>query len=129
MQLVGILIIGTQLSFYFMTVLSNPGFPKRSLQDKNANLEKGNNLQQCKKCKFYYEIGDGTTHCYECQVCITGIFCFYFFLFSFLGYDHHCPWTTKCIGKNNLCYFYVFIISTSFMFCYLILSISLIDNN
>jgi hypothetical protein len=80
LKIVGIIIIGTQLLSYFITVLSNPGFPKRSLQDKNANLEKGANLQYCKKCRFNYEIGEGTTHCYECQVCITGNF----ILFNFI---------------------------------------------
>ena len=72
-QLIGFFIIGIQLVSYFVTVLSNPGFPKRSIQNPNENLEKGNNLKQCKKCNFYYEIGDGTSHCYECEVCISGI--------------------------------------------------------
>lgn len=78
--MIGVIIIGAQLVFYFITVFSNPGFPKRALQNKNANLERGenSNLQYCKKCRFTYEIGEGTTHCYECQVCITGNFLFLF---------------------------------------------------
>ncbi len=72
---------------YLITVFSNPGFPKRSLQDKNANLEKGANLQCCKKCKFNYEVGEGTTHCYECQVCIIGNL-LYFNLFSLIYYNN-----------------------------------------
>mmetsp|Transcript_6104 Transcript_6104/g.18110 ORF Transcript_6104/g.18110 Transcript_6104/m.18110 type:complete len:247 (-) Transcript_6104:213-953(-) len=38
----------------------------------------------------------GCSHCNFCQVCIE-------------GFDHHCPWMGKCIGKNNLCAFYTFI--------------------
>lgn len=34
-------------------------------------------------------------HCNECDICIK-------------DYDHHCPWTGKCIGKANLSGFYVF---------------------
>jgi len=36
---------------------------------------------------------EGSFHCDECQVCIE-------------GYDHHCPWTSKCIGKKNVMDFY-----------------------
>ena len=25
--------------------------------------------------------------------------------------DHHCPWSSKCIGKNNLKPFYIFVSS------------------
>lgn len=24
--------------------------------------------------------------------------------------DHHCPWTGKCIGQKNLCFFYAFLV-------------------
>ena len=32
-------------------------------------------------------------HCEDCQVCVDGI-------------DHHCVFFSKCIAKNNLCYFW-----------------------
>lgn len=32
--------------------------------------------------------------------------------------DHHCPWTGKCIGKKNLCYFYAFLISLTIHILY-----------
>lgn len=47
----------------------------------------------------------GTVHCEECEVCIE-------------GYDHHCPWTSKCIGKKNLTYFYIWIFSSLFSIVY-----------
>ena len=40
-----------------------------------------------------------TFHCRDCDMCIE-------------GFDHHCPWTSKCIGKGNIVPFYVFIVST-----------------
>jgi palmitoyltransferase ZDHHC9/14/18 len=39
-------------------------------------------------------------HCYDCGVCVEDL-------------DHHCPWTGKCIGKNNIRYFYIFLLSLS----------------
>lgn len=37
-----------------------------------------------------------TFHCKRCNVCVE-------------DHDHHCPWTSKCIGKNNLTRFNVFL--------------------
>ena len=48
----------------------------------------------CRKCNI--RVSKGTYHCSDCDVCIR-------------DYDHHCPWTSKCIGGGNLCRFYVFL--------------------
>eukprot|EP00923_Selenidium_pygospionis_P055262 GHVN01096360.1.p1 GENE.GHVN01096360.1~~GHVN01096360.1.p1 ORF type:complete len:329 (+),score=41.27 GHVN01096360.1:268-1254(+) len=40
----------------------------------------------------------GSAHCEDCEVCIA-------------GYDHHCPWTSKCIGEDNVCEFYTWVIT------------------
>lgn len=37
-----------------------------------------------------------TQHCPDCDVCVT-------------EYDHHCPWTSKCIGGGNIVRFYIFL--------------------
>lgn len=34
------------------------------------------------------------------------------------GYDHHCPWTSKCIGRGNVVAFYVFLIMTPLLILY-----------
>lgn len=39
----------------------------------------------------------GCMHCDFCGVCVE-------------GFDHHCPWMGKCIGKDNICEFYTFIV-------------------
>ncbi|CAE8638779.1 unnamed protein product, partial [Polarella glacialis] len=36
-------------------------------------------------------------HCNYCEVCVE-------------GHDHHCPWMGKCVGKQNLCAFYSFLV-------------------
>jgi len=48
----------------------------------------------CTECKLVQP--RGCSHCEFCQVCIE-------------GFDHHCPWMGKCIGKDNVCAFYTFI--------------------
>lgn len=44
-----------------------------------------------------------------------------------IGYDHHCPWTSKCIGKGNLKGFYAFVTSTMFLFGYYVFSLSMVN--
>mmetsp|Transcript_74334 Transcript_74334/g.187287 ORF Transcript_74334/g.187287 Transcript_74334/m.187287 type:complete len:280 (-) Transcript_74334:247-1086(-) len=51
----------------------------------------------------------GCSHCEFCQVCID-------------GFDHHCPWMGKCIGRKNLCAFYTFIAVSMSSLGYIFLS-------
>lgn len=63
----------------------------------------------CDHCESYRP--PGTVHCSTCQVCIA-------------GYDHHCPWTGKCIGHGNIFYFKLFVYSLcTFMIYVLVLGI------
>ena len=59
---------------------------------------------------------ENTGHCFDCNVCVE-------------GYDHHCPWTGKCIGKKNLAFFYVFLISILFVFGYFVLALTQVQND
>jgi hypothetical protein len=43
-----------------------------------------------------------TIHCKECDMCIV-------------GFDHHCYWMDKCIGKRNYGYFILFLVSMLLM--------------
>ena len=52
-------------------------------------------------------------HCKRCDVCIK-------------GYDHHCPWVSKCIGASNIKRFYFFVCRLFYMKV-LLLSISFIS--
>jgi hypothetical protein len=51
----------------------------------------------CKPCKIIRT--NEVYHCYDCDVCID-------------GYDHHCPWIGKCVGRQNMKAFYFFLIMT-----------------
>ena len=47
--------------------------------------------------KGVVDLNKKVEHCESCDVCVE-------------GNDHHCPWTSKCIGKNNLKCFYMFVV-------------------
>lgn len=112
----GVIIALTQLTSYILTALINPGLPKAKYEDISPYSETDNSvhLRRCKDCDMVINTAERTFHCYDCEICIE-------------GYDHHCPWTSKCIGRGNLRYFYTFIISTMLLLAYLILSTSLIS--
>lgn len=53
-------------------------------------------LVYCSACELWRP--RSAEHCDDCDVCCV-------------GYDHHCPWTGKCIAAGNARYFYAFIAS------------------
>ncbi|CAK58451.1 unnamed protein product (macronuclear) [Paramecium tetraurelia] len=80
---------------YLIVALINPGV---------ANIERSKNMvnyfvmgRYCKVCKLIQS--KETQHCQDCDICIQ-------------EFDHHCPWTGKCIGKGNIKQFYYFIVSS-----------------
>ena len=97
-----------------MTAIINPGLPDRNSQEifpENSNLLSKRPSDFCEKCKIIKNSLLKTYPCEDCDVCVE-------------GYDHHCPWTGKCIGRNNACYFYTFIISIFVMlFYFMVISI------
>ena len=50
-------------------------------------------------------VGCRALHCQECRVCVQDC-------------DHHCPWTGKCIGKNNVKCFYAWLLLLIVSFVY-----------
>lgn len=87
---------------YTTTFLINPGYPQKYLSEE---IKLNTNLRYCNHCKIYYEPNKKVVHCYDCNICVE-------------GYDHHCPWTGKCIGKGNITYFYLFLSSVFIIFFY-----------
>ena len=81
-----------QITFTYC-FFANPGFPKNGI-GRQTGIPK-EQYKFCPECKFYYDLNKKVNHCFDCGICIE-------------GYDHHCPWTSKCIGKNNLFSFYFF---------------------
>ena len=89
---------------YLYTSLINPGYPKNNNERKNGYPRK--DFYFCSECKFYVKKSTEASHCEDCEICIEGL-------------DNHCPWTSHCVGKNNIITFYIFIISVIFSIFYL----------
>ena len=89
---------------YSYTSLINPGYPKNNHERKTGYPR--DDFYFCSVCKFYVKRSSDASHCDECGICIEGM-------------DHHCPWTSHCVGKNNTITFYIFVLSTLFSICYL----------
>lgn len=92
---------------YVKIGLSSPGL---ACSDIEPTLDLKITERYCVPCRVVRE--PGTKHCYYCDVCIY-------------KYDHHCPWVGKCIGRDNICMFYVFLTSvTVLMGCLVIAAVS-----
>ena len=105
-------------SIYFLsytgTFLLNPGYPER-----NENSLKGVpriKYKFCNKCEIYERIDRKICHCIICGICIE-------------GFDHHCPWTGKCIGRKTIHFFNTFLYSILGVILYFILALLHIDIN
>ena len=81
-----------QITFTHCFII-NPGFPKNDI-GRQTGIPK-EQYRFCPECRFYYDVNKKVNHCFDCGICIE-------------GYDHHCPWVSKCIGNKNLYSFYCF---------------------
>jgi len=100
------LITFLHLSVYLLTALRNPGIASRAPNEVLDIEQLASNPSFCKKCRVMRS--NSCYHCVDCDVCIK-------------GFDHHCPWTGKCIGEGNLRLFYVFLASTMIFIVYCII--------
>ncbi len=91
------------LGSYTFTALINPGFPKNNLDALTG--EPRDKFIYCDICEIWVSRDKKTIHCSDCDICIE-------------GHDHHCPWVTKCVGKNNSFSFKVFLVTLVFSFFY-----------
>ena len=113
-KIMGIITFLTFFISYSYTSLINPGIPK---YDENAILGKPReNYRYCAICCIWINIEENTSHCFDCNICYE-------------GYDHHCPWTGKCIAKKNVNTFYVFLVSILCTFCYFVTALTHAQHN
>ena len=112
-RIMGIIMCLFQLFSYCAASIINPGLPKARYEYYATHPHKGN-YKKCRECNLWINVDKDTYHCYDCQCCVE-------------GYDHHCPWTTKCVGRGNLYLFYIMLISTFMLFGYFIVSVVLMS--
>lgn len=125
-------VAGGVLFFFVMgtllrTSFSDPGVLPRATPDEAADLERqidianGSSsggyrspprtkevvingqtvkLKYCFTCKIFRP--PRASHCSLCDNCVE-------------RFDHHCPWVGNCVGKRNYRFFYMFILSLSFL--------------
>ena len=82
-RIMGIIMCLFQLFSYCAASIINPGLPKARYEYYATHPHKGN-YKKCRECNLWINLDRDTYHCYDCQCCVE-------------GYDHHCPWTTKCV--------------------------------
>jgi hypothetical protein len=90
------LLIATLLSCTAVALV-DPGLVRR------YHHARANTWTFCDHCESFRP--PKSVHCSVCQVCIA-------------GYDHHCPWTGKCVGIGNIIYFRIFMASLLLLFLY-----------
>ena len=108
LKIIGILLY---LSFFFsftLTCIKDPGIitPNYYLENYKIEKMKLTNYRICSICNAIQDKDKGVEHCADCDVCI-------------IGNDHHCPWSSKCIGYKNLGVFRYFICSMFLHFFFL----------
>jgi len=113
-RIVGIIIYIIQFCSYSIAALKNPGIPS-SVYEKELIKHPELLSQKYSKCSLCNSVinlhnCDITFHCSDCGVCIE-------------NFDHHCQWTSKCIGRGNLIPFYFFVISTIVYILYCIICV------
>ena len=113
-KLSGFISFSTFFISYTHIFLANPGIPK---YDENAIIGKPREKYSfCRRCGIWKRMDKNVYHCFDCDICVE-------------GYDHHCPWTGKCVAKKNVNSFYIFLVSILAAFCFFVTALTHAQHN
>ena len=114
-KFIGILLIIIQVSLYILCSILNPGLPKKEFQNENLLKKYPGKYRKCTACNLIIEKHKNCKHCEICECCC-------------LGYEHHCSWTSKCVGSGNIIYFYGMIVMVFVVFLYVFIGFMFSDS-
>ena len=106
----GVLLNMLQFGSCIICGIINPGLPKKELQNELLLINEPNRYQRCRLCHFIIDKSKHFVHCETCQCCCE-------------GYDHHCPWSSKCVCRGNIFYFYGMLVMFGIVFIYIIIAL------
>jgi len=86
--------VGLTLSVMTLATLTVVAFRDPGIVPRHT-VPKGQLWTFCDQCDSFRP--PNSVHCSLCNVCIE-------------EYDHHCSWTSKCVGRSNLRWFRVFLL-------------------
>lgn len=99
------ILFSLQLLTLIVSILQDPGVCVFDfIKDSNQKT------LTCPDCNVTINAFFKVAHCLQCGICVR-------------GYDHHCPWIGKCVGKSNSKSFKSFIYSTCSYMIFSVLSI------
>ena len=109
LKILGIINFSIFFFSYTFIFLVNPGMP--TINENSFIGMPREKYKYCNECKLWVSNEKTTEHCFDCNICVE-------------GYDHHCPWTGKCIAKNNIVFFYVFVTSIILSFSFFVFALT-----
>ena len=109
----GVLLNIIQFASCIICGIKNPGLPKKELQNELLLINEPNRYMRCNLCYFIIDKSKHYVHCEYCKCCCE-------------GYDHHCPWTSKCVGRGNIFYFHGMLVMVCVVFVYIIIALLVI---
>ena len=89
----------------------DPGIITNEHQTENFDVDKINLNKHkiCEICNVIIDLDKGVEHCNNCNICI-------------IGNDHHCLWTSKCVGRKNLYMFRAFVVFLTFHIAFIFIN-------